>query len=205
MRGTTSATITEITPTTRLRVEYDDNPDSPLTWGDHISEDDWSYRQWAQGEVYGVILERRVSHVSFEITRTETGWTFNDAENPTFTDDWEEVSAIWGCYLTDADEGENITAYTAEIVAASYFELTPEEQDGLNLSPEEIYGTVIATVRPVRPEAHAWLGRAEAAAGYVLDTRPGKKLAHLPIDRYTPALQAHRRRMEMPLDATRAE
>jgi hypothetical protein len=71
-----------------------------------IAQEQETSRQWAEGEVYGVILDRLVEWV-----RPDTGAS---------REEWDEVESIWGCYL-DKD-------YTAEVVAGEYFDLTDEEE-----------------------------------------------------------------------------
>lgn len=67
-----------------------------------IDQERETYRQWAEGEVYGVIHEKLETWVK--------------ADDPDETrDDWEEVDALWGCYLDDD--------YTALVVAKEHFDL----------------------------------------------------------------------------------
>lgn len=65
-----------------------------------IAEERETYRQWADGEVYGIILEKRATWVRLD-----------DPED--MRDAWEETDAIWGCYLDDT--------YTALDVAKDQF------------------------------------------------------------------------------------
>lgn len=92
---------------TRIRVEYDMDTESPLTWGDHITQEDDSYLAWAEGEVYGVIVERRFHTITQQVGNPDT-----DVEEAF---EWRETDAIWGCYLNDV--------YTAEVCAKEYFEV----------------------------------------------------------------------------------
>lgn len=69
------------------------------------------YRQWAEGEVYGVILERAVVW--------ETG-TPGTGEHRTMAT-WEAVDSIWGNYLDDD--------YTVRSVVDDYFPVEVEEFD----------------------------------------------------------------------------
>ena len=95
----------EVDPRTRIRVEYDTDAEDPRTWGDHIADDDYAVEQWRAGEVYGVIVERKV-----DWTRMGAG----DGEKlPDTMTTWEEIDSIWGCYLDDT--------YTARVVANEYF------------------------------------------------------------------------------------
>ena len=72
-----------------------------------------TYKQWADGDVSGVILERKIiervetKHWDGEVTETER-------------EDWEHVDSLWGCYLDDD--------YTAERVALEHFDLTDAER-----------------------------------------------------------------------------
>ena len=84
-----------------------------------------TYRQWAEGEVYGVILERQVTEVTYRAERTELGFEIDTTHQPVVADQWDEVEAIWGCYLDDD--------YTAHVVASEHFPLTQEEADALDL------------------------------------------------------------------------
>ena len=95
----------EVDPRTRIRVEYDTDAEDPRWWGDHITDNDYVVEQWRAGEVYGVIVERKVDWI-----RVGAG----DGEKlPDTMTTWEEVDSIWGCYLDDT--------YTARVVANEYF------------------------------------------------------------------------------------
>lgn len=61
------------------------------------------YQKWADGEVYGVILERRVEWKPVSETDQPRGLKTT----------WEEDESIWGCYLDDT--------YTAEVVAKEHW------------------------------------------------------------------------------------
>jgi hypothetical protein len=76
-----------------------------------------TYRQWAEGEVYGVILERLVTWARMLDDGT--------ADRLDTRDEWEEVESVWGCYLDDT--------YTAQDVANESWELTDEESAALGL------------------------------------------------------------------------
>ena len=108
----------EVDPRTRIRVEYDTDAEDPRWWGDHIADDDYAVEQWRAGEVYGVIVERKVD------------WTFegdipDGVMVPNTMTTWEEIDSIWGCYLDDT--------YTARVVANEYFGIPlPETLDGLS-------------------------------------------------------------------------
>ena len=88
-----------------------------------ISSERETYRQWAEGEVYGVVLERRVTYVRVIDSDSDTLPT--DVDWNETRDEWDEVESIWGCYLDDS--------YTAQVVADEYFPLTSEERDALGL------------------------------------------------------------------------
>jgi hypothetical protein len=71
-----------------------------------IESDLTTYKTWANGDVYGVILERSIE------------WLKLDGSEGKRTD-WEQEDSLWGCYLDDE--------YTAKQVAAEHFELTDDE------------------------------------------------------------------------------
>ena len=75
-----------------------------------------TYRQWADSEVDGVILERASAWTKFY----ENGGDAIDGV------DWNDVKSIWGCYLDDT--------YTAQVVASEYFDLSDEEEAALGLA-----------------------------------------------------------------------
>jgi hypothetical protein len=92
-----------------------------------IEQERKTYRQWANGEVYGVILQRAVTYATFEVTRTEDGFEMDDPGAAVLSDDWEQPdtdSSIWGCYLDDE--------YTPQVVALEHFDLTDEEKAALS-------------------------------------------------------------------------
>lgn len=94
------------------------SPEYMAKEGEVIAQERETYRQWADGEVYGVILER--SHELYRLD--EEGVPFDE---PSLTD-WQSVegdSSIWGCYLDDK--------YTAETVALEYLSLNDEERSAL--------------------------------------------------------------------------
>ena len=97
--------IIQIDENTRLRVEFDPDAESPVMWDKSITRDDEAYIRWVQGEVYGVIVERR-----WKATRVQVG-NPDVAAVEEFV--WEDDDSIWSCYLDDA--------YTAEVVAEEYF------------------------------------------------------------------------------------
>jgi hypothetical protein len=61
------------------------------------------YETWAKGEVYGVVLERRVEWKPVSETDQPRG----------IKTTWEDDESIWGCYLDDT--------YTAESVAKEHW------------------------------------------------------------------------------------
>lgn len=67
----------------RVRVVQDEDAESPLEWGDHITTDSDEYKRWAAGEVYGVIVERSV--------------TYTHERSELIV--WEEVGFRCSCYL----------------------------------------------------------------------------------------------------------
>lgn len=95
----------ELDENTRLRVEYDTDAESPLTWGDHVTKGDESYQRWAEGEVFGVIVERRFTVLAQRVD--------DPASDVAEGFEWRETDSIWGCYLDDQ--------YTAQICAAEHF------------------------------------------------------------------------------------
>lgn len=86
-----------------------------------IEQEQETYRQWADGEVYGVILERS----SLWAKLSADGSTILQGEG-TVMETWEQADdgAIWGCYLDDE--------YTAQAVALEHFELTDDERAALS-------------------------------------------------------------------------
>ena len=76
-----------------------------------------TYRQWAESEVYGVILERKKKWAEV----TPGGVIVGGSQMET----WEEVESVWGNYLDDD--------YTAQVVANEYWDLTEEEEAALGL------------------------------------------------------------------------
>lgn len=95
-----------------------------LQWQAEVVESDRdTYRQWAEGEVCGVILERRVSYV--KVIDSDSDTLPVDVDWDTLRDEWEVVEDLWGCYLDDD--------YTAQAVAHENFSLTDEETAALGL------------------------------------------------------------------------
>lgn len=84
-----------------------------------IEQEQETYRQWADGEVYGVILERKVVWGRL----SEDGGTLLQGEGTT-RETWEEAGSLWGCYLDDE--------YTPQEVAKESFDLTENEEKALS-------------------------------------------------------------------------
>lgn len=76
-----------------------------------------TYRQWAEGEVCGVLLERAATWARLD----DSGRPITLTER----EEWEVVESIWGCYLDDE--------YTPQIVADEHFDLSDEEYLALGL------------------------------------------------------------------------
>jgi hypothetical protein len=79
-----------------------------------IRQEQEVYRQWADGEVYGVILERAVTWA-----KLNADGQLDEAAEYETREEWEHVASLWGCYLDDD--------YTPQVVAVEYFDLTDEE------------------------------------------------------------------------------
>lgn len=92
----------QITPDLRLVIMPDTDAESPLEWGWAEEDVQDALESWENGEVYGVILEKRETYTNGDKS----------------IDVWEEVDAIWGNYLTDG--------YTAQDVAAEHFSEFPQ-------------------------------------------------------------------------------
>lgn len=93
-----------------------------------IAQEQETYRQWAEGEVYGVVLERAVTYAKVEHRGSdgETWHLVNPLTELHLEEAWvqpDSDSAIWGCYLDDK--------YTAQVVALEYFDLTEAEAAAL--------------------------------------------------------------------------
>lgn len=65
---------------------------------DVIESDQKVYQLWADGEVYGVILEERVQYVR------------KGAEEQTL-ERWEVVDSLWGNYLESEEEAKDVARY----------------------------------------------------------------------------------------------
>lgn len=100
------------------------SPESLEKQAEVIEQERETYRQWADGEVYGVILERATAMAP--VVRNEAAGVW-DLRTP-LTDDeielsWNEEESIWDSYLDDD--------YTAKAVALEHFELTDQEKEAL--------------------------------------------------------------------------
>lgn len=83
-----------------------------------------TYRQWADGEVFGVSLERLVTYATYQATRTPFGgFEVDDPGSANLIDVWEVMESIGGNY-----ESEN---WTPEHIALDYFALTDDETAAL--------------------------------------------------------------------------
>lgn len=79
-----------------------------------IEQEQETYRQWAEGEVDGVILQRRRELYRLD----DDGVAFDE---PSLVD-WEDGDSLWGIF------GLNENGYTPQVVALEHFELTEEEE-----------------------------------------------------------------------------
>jgi hypothetical protein len=81
---------------------------------DVIESDLTTYKTWANGDVYGVILERSAE------------WLKLDGSEDTRTE-WEQEDSLFGCYIDGS--------YTAQQVASEHFDLTDDERAALTTDP----------------------------------------------------------------------
>jgi hypothetical protein len=98
--------------------EYPDGKTKAEWERELIAREQETYRQWADGEVYGVILQRQETWCRLLDDGT--------ADRLDTRDEWADVESIWGCYLDDG--------YTAQQVADDYFDLTDEDAVALGIS-----------------------------------------------------------------------
>lgn len=84
-----------------------------------IDQERETYRQWADGEVYGVVLQRRARWIRVDSNDEPVFLVDGDLSRET----WEDVDSIWSCYLDDT--------YTAKVVADEHFDLTKKERKRL--------------------------------------------------------------------------
>lgn len=80
-----------------------------------IEQEQETYRQWAEGEAVGLILERSQTWCRLLDDGT--------ADRLDTREEWEEAGSIWGVYLDDA--------YTARVVATENLDLTADEYAAL--------------------------------------------------------------------------
>ena len=98
----------QIDADTRILVYVDEDAEDPREWGIDIPDDDPTLIAWRNGEVYGVVLERRAEWMR--------------ADNPTVTRyEWELIDGLWSNYLTDT--------YTALDVAREHFNIDTKESN----------------------------------------------------------------------------
>ena len=127
--GANAATAATPVDTYSRALFYDNWPDLKIGTPEHLAKqaeviagEQETYRQWAEGEVFGVILERKRHFTKI----------YDDGSGAE-GDEWDEVDSIWGCYLD--------RNYTAIDVALEHFDLCPEE--------EEAAKELNATVKPM--------------------------------------------------------
>lgn len=82
-----------------------------------IEQERETYRQWAEGEVFGVMLEKRTLWGKL----SDDGSTLLQGDGTT-TETWETVDSLWGNYLGDS--------YTAEQVALEHFNM-PDDVEAI--------------------------------------------------------------------------
>lgn len=88
-----------------------------------IEQERETYRQWADGEAVGVILEHKVRWVRVDENDEPVFLVDGDLARET----WEEEGSTWGSYLD--------TEYTAQQVALEHFELDEDEVAALRPRP----------------------------------------------------------------------
>lgn len=114
----------------KINVEHGGDWSSLEKQAEVIKQERETYRQWAEGEVSGVILERK------------HGYTRDD--DPSIgIEQWEQEESIWGNYLDDD--------YTPQVVADEFFDLTEEETAALAL-PERQRPETPAAIETVSGE-----------------------------------------------------
>lgn len=104
---------------------FDNWPDLPVGSPEHeskqrevIAQEQGTYRQWADGEVYTVILERAALWQRIDSTGTPTRQV-----EPGEMTTWEQAESIGGCYLG--------SEYAAREVALEHFDLEDAEREAL--------------------------------------------------------------------------
>jgi len=89
-----------------------------------IRQEQETYRQWADGEVYGVVLQRQQQYVG--VIDSGSDFVADAVDWGNVIEIWEDVddAALWGSYLDDE--------YTAAVVALEHFPLTADETAAAN-------------------------------------------------------------------------
>jgi hypothetical protein len=81
----------------RIRVVVDEEAESPLEWGDHITTNSDEYKRWFAGDVYRVIVERSETYTNGRSELTV----------------WEEVDSLGSCYLDSDYTGVTVASEIA--------------------------------------------------------------------------------------------
>lgn len=120
-------------------------PDLKLGTPDHLAKqaevikgEREIYRQWADGEVYGVIFERAKTMAPVQWNAADEVWELiNGLTDDDLLTEWDEEDATWESYLSDE--------YPAAMAVLEYATLTPEEDAAvLALLPEDDRNRVVA-------------------------------------------------------------
>lgn len=109
-----------LAPASRWKVEpryYHTYADTLEVQAQVIEQEQETYRQWAEGEVVGVIVERQVHE---HTVSTHHDGTVTESD----TTRWEMVESVWGNYLSDD--------YTAQDVASEMGVFTDAELEALH-------------------------------------------------------------------------
>lgn len=118
--------------------EFADNwPDLKLGTPEHLAQQSEvikgereTYRQWAEGEVYGVILERAKTMAPVQWNAADEVWELiNGLTDDDLATEWDEEESVWDNYLDDG--------YTAVHVAFEHFDFGADEPAILALLPED--------------------------------------------------------------------
>jgi hypothetical protein len=109
--------------------EQNKNPDGTYASGLHvvgkitkaakeleiIAGEEKSYRQWAKGEVYGVIAEKRVAkHVVYKDLETGEEISQHDAE------EWQVEESLWGIFMDDDYYGPTFEKMALTVAKESF-------------------------------------------------------------------------------------
>lgn len=120
---------------------YDHYEQSALeTQAEVIEQERETYRQWAEGEVYIVSLERLERYV--RVVDSGSDVVADDIDWDSTKDEWETVESIGGNYLDDI--------YSPRVVADEHFGLTPEEFIALDLPGSPLSGLALHTIDDIR-------------------------------------------------------